>query len=117
MTFTVRLARPEDVPSIIPWTTDTFEWGDYVADALPHWLASDNGAVMVAADEIIRAAEEQRVEVIGLSGLITPSLDEMVHVAAEMQRQSFDLPLLIGGATTSPVRVLPAVLSVQVSFP
>ncbi|TDG13767.1 methionine synthase [Seongchinamella unica] len=57
--------------------------------------------VMVACDEILRVAREQQVDVIGLSGLITPSLDEMVHVASEMQREGFQIPLLIGGATTS----------------
>ena len=57
--------------------------------------------VMVPCEEILRVAKEEKVDVIGLSGLITPSLDEMVHVAKEMQRQGFDLPLLIGGATTS----------------
>ncbi len=57
--------------------------------------------VMVACDEILRVAQEEKVDIIGLSGLITPSLDEMVHVAAEMQRQDFSVPLLIGGATTS----------------
>ncbi len=57
--------------------------------------------VMVPADKILRAAKEQACDVVGLSGLITPSLDEMVHVAAEMERQDFKLPLLIGGATTS----------------
>ena len=57
--------------------------------------------VMVPADKILRTAREEKVDIIGLSGLITPSLDEMVHVASEMERQGFDLPLLIGGATTS----------------
>ncbi|MCE2790684.1 MAG: methionine synthase, partial [Saprospiraceae bacterium] len=57
--------------------------------------------VMVSADKILQAALEHQVDVIGLSGLITPSLDEMVHVAKEMQRLGFTLPLLIGGATTS----------------
>ncbi|HUR30394.1 MAG TPA: vitamin B12 dependent-methionine synthase activation domain-containing protein, partial [Saprospiraceae bacterium] len=57
--------------------------------------------VMVSADKILRTAREEKVDIIGLSGLITPSLDEMVHVASEMERQGFDLPLLIGGATTS----------------
>lgn len=57
--------------------------------------------VMVAAETILKAAREHHVDMIGLSGLITPSLDEMVHVAKEMQRQGFDMPLLIGGATTS----------------
>jgi len=57
--------------------------------------------VMVSCDEILRVAREEKVDIIGLSGLITPSLDEMVHVASEMQRQDFDLPLMIGGATTS----------------
>lgn len=59
--------------------------------------------VMVPADQILRKAKEENVDVIGLSGLITPSLDEMVHVAKEMQREGFDIPLLIGGATTSRV--------------
>src|ERR1700747_798155 len=58
--------------------------------------------VMVPADQILETARREKVDVIGLSGLITPSLDEMVHVAREMQRQGFELPLLIGGATTSP---------------
>ena len=57
--------------------------------------------VMVSCDEILRVAREEQVDIIGLSGLITPSLDEMVHVASEMERQAFDLPLMIGGATTS----------------
>ncbi|MCY4183250.1 MAG: methionine synthase, partial [Gammaproteobacteria bacterium] len=57
--------------------------------------------VMVACERILQAAREENVDMIGLSGLITPSLDEMVHVAKEMQRQGFDIPLLIGGATTS----------------
>lgn len=57
--------------------------------------------VMVSADRILQAAREHQVDVIGLSGLITPSLDEMVHVAKELQRENFTLPLLIGGATTS----------------
>ena len=57
--------------------------------------------VMVPCDKILKAARDENVDMIGLSGLITPSLDEMVHVAKEMQREGFDLPLLIGGATTS----------------
>ncbi|MEM9315112.1 MAG: methionine synthase, partial [Pseudomonadota bacterium] len=57
--------------------------------------------VMVHCEEILRVAREENVDVIGLSGLITPSLDEMMHVAGEMQRQGFSVPLLIGGATTS----------------
>ncbi|MEO7800690.1 MAG: methionine synthase, partial [Ginsengibacter sp.] len=57
--------------------------------------------VMVPADKILQAAKEHNVDVIGLSGLITPSLDEMVHIAKEMTRQKFTIPLLIGGATTS----------------
>lgn len=59
--------------------------------------------VMVSCEEILRVAKEQQVDIIGLSGLITPSLDEMVNVAKEMQREGFDIPLLIGGATTSKV--------------
>ena len=57
--------------------------------------------VMVPADKILETARKEKVDVIGLSGLITPSLDEMVHVAREMKRQDFKIPLLIGGATTS----------------
>lgn len=57
--------------------------------------------VMVPADKILKAAQEEDVDVIGISGLITPSLDEMVYIAKEMERQDFNLPLLIGGATTS----------------
>jgi 5-methyltetrahydrofolate--homocysteine methyltransferase len=57
--------------------------------------------VMVPAETILSKAREFNVDIIGLSGLITPSLDEMVHMAKEMQRQGFDIPLMIGGATTS----------------
>ncbi|TGD75333.1 methionine synthase [Mangrovimicrobium sediminis] len=57
--------------------------------------------VMVSCEEILRVAREENVDIVGLSGLITPSLDEMAHVAAEMQRLDFKVPLLIGGATTS----------------
>jgi len=59
--------------------------------------------VMVPATKILETARERQVDIIGLSGLITPSLDEMAHVAAEMEREGFDIPLLIGGATTSRV--------------
>ncbi len=58
--------------------------------------------VMVPCEKILQTAREQEADIIGLSGLITPSLDEMVNVAREMKRQGFELPLLIGGATTSP---------------
>src|SRR3954451_6365689 len=68
--------------------------------------------VMVPAQKIIDTAREHDVDMIGLSGLITPSLDEMAHVASEMQRQGFTIPLLIGGATTSrthtAVKIAPA---------
>ena len=57
--------------------------------------------VMIPADEIVKAARERNVDLIGLSGLITPSLDEMVHVAEVLEREGFSTPLLIGGATTS----------------
>ncbi len=57
--------------------------------------------VMVPAAKILQVARDQQVDIIGLSGLITPSLDEMAHVASEMEREGFDIPLLIGGATTS----------------
>ena len=58
--------------------------------------------VMVPTQAVLDAAKEHRADIIGLSGLITPSLDEMVTVASEMERQGFDIPLMIGGATTSP---------------
>ncbi|MCH9694307.1 MAG: methionine synthase [Gammaproteobacteria bacterium] len=58
--------------------------------------------VMVSCDKILEAARREQANIIGLSGLITPSLDEMVHVASELQRLDYELPLLIGGATTSP---------------
>ena len=68
--------------------------------------------VMVSCEKILATAREQQVDIVGLSGLITPSLDEMVHVAKEMTRQGFELPLLIGGATTSKahtaVKIAPA---------
>ncbi|OMH32869.1 methionine synthase [Motiliproteus sp. MSK22-1] len=57
--------------------------------------------VMVPADKIIKTAQEENVDLIGLSGLITPSLDEMVHVAKELKRLNMNIPLMIGGATTS----------------
>ena len=57
--------------------------------------------VMVPAEKILQTAKEQNVDIIGLSGLITPSLDEMVTLGKEMQRQGFTVPLMIGGATTS----------------
>ncbi len=57
--------------------------------------------VMVPAEKILKTARAENVDIIGLSGLITPSLDEMVHMAKEMERQGFEIPLLIGGATTS----------------
>src|SRR5579871_1062390 len=59
--------------------------------------------VMVPAEKILKAAATERADIVGLSGLITPSLDEMCHVAAELERQGFEVPLLIGGATTSRV--------------
>ena len=59
--------------------------------------------VMVPATKILETAKAEKVDMIGLSGLITPSLDEMAHVASEMEREGFDIPLLIGGATTSRV--------------
>ena len=59
--------------------------------------------VMVSAEDILETAQKENADIIGLSGLITPSLDEMVHVAGEMEREGFRIPLLIGGATTSKV--------------
>ena len=68
--------------------------------------------VMVSAERILQAARDKKADLIGLSGLITPSLDEMVHVAKEMEREGFSVPLLIGGATTSrahtAVKIAPA---------
>ncbi len=68
--------------------------------------------VMVPCEKILQVARDEKVDIIGLSGLITPSLDEMVHVASEMKKQEFELPLLIGGATTSvlhtAVKIAPA---------
>jgi len=66
-----------------------------------NWEVVDLG-VMVPCDAILNTAVEQRADLVGLSGLITPSLDEMVHVSREMERRGMSLPLLIGGATTSP---------------
>jgi 5-methyltetrahydrofolate--homocysteine methyltransferase len=68
--------------------------------ACNNYVVIDLG-VMVPAEKILERAREVKADIIGLSGLITPSLDEMVHVAREMDRQGFTLPLLIGGATTS----------------
>src|ERR1700759_1862475 len=59
--------------------------------------------VMVPAAKILETAQKENADIVGLSGLITPSLDEMCHVAAEMERQGFEIPLLIGGSTTSRV--------------
>jgi 5-methyltetrahydrofolate--homocysteine methyltransferase len=74
--------------------------------------------VMVACEKILETAKRENVDIIGLSGLITPSLDEMVHVAKEMERQGFQKPLLIGGATTSAkhtaVKIAPAYHEVTV---
>ena len=56
---------------------------------------------MVPCEKILEVAKKENVDIIGLSGLITPSLEEMIHVAKEMQRLNFSIPLLIGGATTS----------------
>jgi 5-methyltetrahydrofolate--homocysteine methyltransferase len=76
--------------------------------------------VMVPARKILDTARELKADIIGLSGLITPSLDEMVHVAAEMEREGFDIPLLIGGATTSQihtaVKISPAYARNQVVY-
>lgn len=74
--------------------------------------------VMVSADKILQVAREEQVDIIGLSGLITPSLDEMVNVAKEMERLGFDIPLMIGGATTSrahtAVKIEPAYSGVSI---
>src|SRR6516165_301843 len=77
--------------------------------------------VMVPAQKILDTAKERKVDIVGLSGLITPSLDEMCHVAAEMEREGLDLPLLIGGATTSrvhtAVKIAPNYAGVTVYVP
>ena len=74
--------------------------------------------VMVSADRILRAVRDENADLVGLSGLITPSLDEMVHVAGELEREGVTVPLLIGGATTSPrhtaLRIAPAYGSLTV---
>ena len=57
--------------------------------------------VMTPCEKILQTAIKEKADIIGLSGLITPSLDEMIHVAREMERQGLKIPLLIGGATTS----------------
>ena len=67
-----------------------------------HYDIIDLG-VMVPAGEIVRRAKEDGADIIGLSGLITPSLEEMAHVASELEKAGLRLPLLIGGATTSPL--------------
>src|ERR1035437_5500724 len=72
--------------------------------------------VMVPSEKILQTAIEQKVDVIGLSGLITPSLEEMVHVAKEMQRMGLSFPLLIGGATTSEIHTAVRI-DPQYSFP
>lgn len=64
------------------------------------WKVIDLG-VMVSCEQILQRAKEENADIIGMSGLITPSLDEMIHNAQEMKRQGFDVPLLLGGATTS----------------
>ena len=68
--------------------------------ACNNWDVIDLG-VMVSCDKILEAAKQNNADVLGLSGLITPSLDEMIHNAQEMQKSGFNIPLLIGGATTS----------------
>ena len=77
--------------------------------------------VMVPSEKILETVREKKADLVGLSGLITPSLDEMVHVAGELERQGFQLPLLIGGATTSPahtaVKIAPAYSSITVHVP
>ena len=62
-----------------------------------------NLGVMVPASKILQVARDEKCDIVGLSGLITPSLEEMAHVAHEMEREGFTIPLLIGGATTSRV--------------
>ena len=61
--------------------------------------------VMVPAEQIVKKAREEQVDMIGLSGLITPSLEEMVNVARELQHEGMDIPIMIGGATTSELHV------------
>lgn len=73
--------------------------------------------VMVPPEKILEEAKKQKVDAIGLSGLITPSLDEMVHLAKEMERQGFNIPLLIGGATTSKIHTAVKIDPVYTSGP
>lgn len=72
--------------------------------------------VMVSCEQILNAAKEHKADIIGLSGLITPSLDEMIHVASEMQREGFSIPLLVGGATTSRLHTALKIAPVYDSF-
>ena len=60
---------------------------------------------MVPAEQIVKKAIEEKVDIVGLSGLITPSLQEMVNVAVEMKRAGLDIPIMVGGATTSQMHV------------
>ena len=100
-----RAKSPKKLPKILLATVkgDVHDIGKNIVSvvlACNNFVVIDLG-VMVPAEKILAAAREHDVDVIGLSGLITPSLDEMVHVAREMQRLNFTQPLLIGGATTS----------------
>ncbi len=78
-----------------------------------HYEITDLG-VMTPAEKILETARNEQVDIIGLSGLITPSLEEMVHVAREMERQGFEIPLLIGGATTS---ILHTAVKIEPEYP
>ena len=68
---------------------------------IPFFLRVIDLGVMTPCEKILQKAAEEKADFIGLSGLITPSLDEMIHIAKEMERKGLKIPLLIGGATTS----------------
>ncbi|MBP6311727.1 MAG: methionine synthase [Flavobacteriales bacterium] len=99
--------RAEGAPKVLLATVkgDVHDIGKNIVGvilACNGWQVIDLG-VMVQSATILKTAKEMQVDIIGLSGLITPSLDEMVHVAKEMEREKFTIPLMIGGATTSRV--------------
>jgi len=101
-----QLARPSDSAGRVVMATVKGDVHDIGKNIVGVVLACNNYevidlGVMVPCEKILAVAKEKQADIIGLSGLITPSLDEMVHVAKEMQRLDFKLPLLIGGATTS----------------
>src|SRR5207244_11684356 len=98
-----RGARPEACIVMATVKGAVHESGKNIVGVVLQWNNYDviDLGVMVPAAKILETARAVNADVVGLSGLITPSLDEMVHVAQEMERENFRVPLLIGGATTS----------------